>query len=448
MSKNIKYGNKSIKIIYDVETVIIGGGTAGILAAIAAARGGNDTLVVEKSIRLGGTQTNSLVSPMMPTYVENFSLNKEIINRLEERGCKTSDGNGRTSWFNTEDLSYVLETMFVESRGKILYDSTLVDVIKEEDKIQYIIVTSCEGLVAIKGENFVDATGDAILSRMSGVKTNSGDEEGNNQLMSFRFEMGGIDIEKLREYMISLKDTFCPLVKKGQFYEIAFIKGRRFVLEDLFIKGYERGELEEDNLRYFQAFTQPNKQGVMSFNCPHILGINKSTSAVNRSEAITKGRMLMNKLSKFLINNMPGFENAYISKEATALGIRESYRIEGQYILTEEDYNKRARFEDGIAKGDWYLDVHSVNERDEKEDKPFEKGEYYEIPYRSLITNEISNLIVVGRCISTTFLMQSSVRIQPTLRDIGEVAGEACVYSIKNNIELNDINGKLLKKFY
>lgn len=446
MSKQIEYANKKLEVIYEVDTVVVGGGTAGAVAAISAARGGNDTLVVEKSIALGGSQTNSLVAPMMPTYVEKFSLNKEIIDRLEEAGCRTSDGKTSTSWFNVEQLTYLLESMLRESGGNILYDASLVDVIKEDNKIRYIIVTSCEGLVAVEGKNFIDATGDALLSRMSGVKTNAGDANGDSQLMSFRFEMGGIKIDKLREYMIGLKDTFCQLID-GDYYEIAFIKGRGFVLEPLFMKGYENGELEEDNLRYFQAFTVPNKKGVMTFNCPNIVQINQSTTTKNRSQAVTVGRRLMNKLAKFLIKNLPGFEDAYISKEASALGVRESYRIEGKYTLDEKDYIKRARFEDGIVKGDWYLDVHSVKERDKEEDRPLERGEYYEIPYRSLITENISNLIVVGRCISTTFLMQSSIRIQPTLRDMGEVAGDACVYSIKNNVNLNDIDGKVLRKF-
>ena len=445
MNKRIEYANKKLNVIYEVDTVVVGGGTAGAVTAISAARGGNDTLVVEKSIALGGSQTNSLVAPMMPTYVEKFPLNKEIISRLEEEGYGTSDGRSESSWFNGEMLSYILETMLTESGGHILYDATLVDIVKENDAIKYIIVMTCEGLVAIEGKNFVDATGDALLSRMSGVKTNSGDANGNNQLMSFRFEMAGINIDKLREYMISLNDTFCNLTS-GDYYEIAFVKGRGFVLEPLFMEGYKNGELEDDNLRYFQAFTVPNKKGVMTFNCPNIVQINKSTTAKDRSRAVIAGRRLINKLVNFLIKNLPGFEEAYLSKEASALGVRESYRIEGKYILNENDYIKRARFEDGVVKGDWYLDVHSVNERSAEEDKPLERGEYYEIPYRSLITDSISNLIVVGRCISTTFLMQSSVRIQSTLRDMGEVAGEACVYSVKNNISLNEIDGKLIRK--
>ena len=141
---------------------------------------------------------------------------------------------------------------------------------------------------------------------------------------------------------------------------------------------------------------------------------------------------------------MPGFEHAYLQREASMLGIRESWRIRGIYTLTEEDYLKRAKFEDGVVRGDWYIDVHSSSQGLVQKNK-YEAGEYYEIPYRSLVTEEIGNLIVAGRCISTTFLMQASIRIQPTLIDMGEVVGKACHYSVHHQIPLNEIHGNVLR---
>lgn len=443
--KKVTYNNRKIDVIYNIDTVVFGGGTAGVVAAISSAKSGNKTLVLEKSICLGGTQTNALVSPMMPTYVENLEINSLIIKELEELGCNTNDGKSKCSWFNVENLVYVLEKLLLKYDGKILYDTALVDVLLENNKIKYAIVNTCEGLVAIKGKTFIDATGDALLSRLSGVKVESGDKDGNNQMVSLRFEMGGIDIENLRKFMIAKGDTFCPLTE-GEFYEIAMVRDKNFVLQPLFEKGLQDGILKEEDLRYFQAFTIPNKPSCMSFNCPHIPGIDKNTSAISRSEAIIKGREMINRLLKFLKIYVPGFEESYLLKEAGALGVRESYRIVGEYVLTEQDYINRARFEDGIARGDWYIDVHSVKNEEGKELR-FKRGEYYEIPYRSLITKEVKNLIVVGRCISCSFLLQASVRIQPTLRDIGEIAGEACAYSIKENIDLNKISGKNLRKF-
>lgn len=443
--ERVVYNNREIDVIYNVDTVVVGGGTAGAVAAISSAKSGNKTLVIEKYISLGGTQTNALVTPMMPTYVENFEVNSMIINELNEIGCNTRDGKSKCSWFNVENLVYVLEKLILKFNGDILYDANIVDVIKEDNKIKYIIVNTCEGLVAIESKTFIDATGDALLSRLSDVKVESGDKAGDNQMVSFRFEMGGIDVEKLRSYMIANGDKFCPFTE-GEFYEVAMVRNKGFVLQPLFEKGLADGILEEEDLRYFQGFTVPNKPTCMSFNCPHIPGIEKNTTAISRSKAVIKGREMINRLVKFLKIYVPGFEESYLLKEASALGIRESYRIVGDYVLTEDDYVKRARFEDGIAKGDWYIDVHSVKNEEGKEYR-FEKGEYYEIPYRSLVTRSVDNLIVVGRCISCTFLMEASVRIQPTLRDIGEIAGEACAYSVKNNIDLNKINGKLFRKF-
>jgi hypothetical protein len=154
---------------------------------------------------------------------------------------------------------------------------------------------------------------------------------------------------------------------------------------------------------------------------------------------------MIRRLATFLPKYIPGFQNAYLLKEASQLGIRESYRILGKYVLTEQDYLNRSRFYDGIARGDWYIDVHSVNNQDERNVR-FSRGEYYEIPYRSLITNEISNLIAVGRHISSTFLMQASLRIQPTVRDMAHAAGVACAYSVQHRIALNQIDGSRLKE--
>lgn len=153
---------------------------------------------------------------------------------------------------------------------------------------------------------------------------------------------------------------------------------------------------------------------------------------------------MIHRLVYFLQKYMPGFEHAYLAKEAGMLGIRESYRLVGKYVLSEEDYQKRARFEDAVAKGDWYIDVHSASKGLVHKDK-FKVGEYYEIPYRAMINDQIQNLITVGRCISTTFLMQASIRIQPTVIDMGDAAGKACVYAKKHNMSLAKVDGRLLK---
>ena len=114
------------------------------------------------------------------------------------------------------------------------------------------------------------------------------------------------------------------------------------------------------------------------------------------------------------------------------LGARESWRIRGKYYMTEDDYHNRSRFPDAVARTAWYIDAHG-----ERVDEKLPKGEFYEIPYRALITEEVPNLLVAGRCISASFVLQASMRIQPTCMSIGEAAGIAAAWGLKHQLAPN-----------
>lgn len=435
----INYFNKQLPLLGEYDTVIIGGGLAGVSAAISAARGKNKTLIIEKQIMLGGTATNALVSPMMPSYVEHNKNFYEIEEALKKYQKETREDITGYVWFNTETMARALEDLYTGYGGEVLYDATFVDAIVEDENITTVIIMTVEGLVAVKAKQFIDASADALLTRACNVPVTSGDDDGNNQMSSLRFEIAGINVSKYRDYCLSLQDEFSPL-KAGYYFESAMVKGKEFKLEPIFQKGVEAGILKEEDLRYYQCFSLPIKNGCMTFNCPHIASLKNNTTTLARSKAIIEGRQMITRLVTFLNEFMPGFEHAYLAKEASMLGVRESFRLVGKYVLSEEDYINRARFKDAVAKGDWYIDVHSASKGLVHKDK-FQKGEYYEIPYRSLVNETICNLITVGRCISTTFLMQASIRIQPTVIDMGDSAGKACVYGKKHGIALSQIDG-------
>ena len=137
-----------------------------------------------------------------------------------------------------------------------------------------------------------------------------------------------------------------------------------------------------------------------------------------------------------LVSDVPGFEKSYISREAGMLGTRETWRIRGKYYLTAEDYWNGHHFPDGVCRTAYPIDIHDVKLNFGKK---LSKGEYYEIPYRALITNEISNLIVAGRCISGSFAAQASFRIQPTCMSMGEAAGIAAAWGILRSISANEV---------
>ncbi len=445
MQTTVTYAKRDIPLLGKWDTVVVGGGSAGVSAALSSAKGGCTTLIVEKSIRLGGTSTNGLVTPMMKSFTghgENFFA---LENRLKEMGCTTRDEIGtEMRWFTPEAMSRAMETLYLDAGGEILYDAVLSDCMVEEQRIRYLIVTTVQGLCAVEGDSFVDASGDAVLTRAAEVPTAQGDDSGNNQMTSLRFEMGGIDVEKYRGYVMSLGDTY-SIFPHGYFYESAMVGGRSFVLEPLFQKGVEDGVLQPEDLRYFQNFSLPEKPDCLSFNCPHLALLTNNTGAMARSKAISQGHAMTRRLVLFLQKYMPGFEKAYLLQEASMLGIRESFRLVGKYVLGEDVYTERKCFDDGVARGDWYIDVHSAG-KGLFHKNLYQDGDYYEIPYRSMICDEVRNLIVAGRCISATFLMQASVRIIPTCIDMGQAAGEACVYAKARNQALNEIDGRALKK--
>ena len=430
----INYAGRNIPILFDADVCVCGGGPAGVATAVNAARNGVSVVLIEKSIALGGLATLGCVMPMMSPKVENSATPyvEEITRQLIEHGIDPDDKSGRGAcWFNPEVLTLIYDELCANANVDVLYNATIVDAIKNNSNVSTVIVQTIEGLAAVNAKIFVDATGDAYLARSIGVPAKRGAQKtGLNQQMSFRFEMAGIDVKQLYKYVVGkLKDNWSTPTKLP-YLEIAKTKKTL----PIFQEGIARGELTEEDLVYFQAFTVIGKDGTMSMNLPQLPKQFSATDAISYSRAVSYGRVMMRRLANFFVKNMPGFKKAYISREASILGVRESWRIFGKYYMTAEDYFGKHRFPDAICRTAYQIDIH-----DEKLDisRKLKKGDYYEIPYRALVTNEIENLIVVGRCISANFAAQASVRIQPTCMSMGEAAGIAAAWSLQKKIPAN-----------
>lgn len=440
--RTVDYGGRAVPVIGAYDVAVVGGGSAGSACAIRCAQLGLSVVVIDRYAMLGGSATNATVCPMMPTHVAHRSVFAQIERELRASGEATRDGTTAMLWFAPERLGTVYERLLTGSGGEVLYDATLVDVLDAPGadsatrpaprRLRHLVVMTAQGLVGVEAGVMVDASGDAVLARLAGVPTRSGDEAGANQVCSLRFTMGGIDVDAYRDYCLSLGDEFSPL-KSGFFFESAMVAGRGFALEPIFRQGVAEGLLSEGDLRYYQAFSVPGKPGVMAFNCPHIPSLVSNTTARGRSAAIVEAHAAIDRLARFLRAKMPGFGSSFLVGVAPMLGVRESWRIDGVYRLTEQDYARQARFDDGLVRGDWFIDVHSQS-KGLFHQKGYQPGDYYEIPYRCFIAPQVSNLLVVGRCISTTFLMQASVRIIPTVIDMGDAAGCACALSAANGV--------------
>lgn len=458
----VDFGEAELPVLLETDVCVAGGGSAGAAAAVSAARSGAKTVLVERGIMLGGLQTMGCVYPCMPTYIDGSDTPyiQELNRRMEKHGfspdpgivTKTFYGGGR-SVYVPETLSLVYDEMCSDAGVSILYDTALIGVVTEDGKITECVVQTVEGLGKIRAKTFIDATGDALLSRFANVPAEKGSSKtGRNQPMSLRFEMTGVDVNKVFKFFSeTLKDGRMDpeFVKKFKYdhahgrqpyLEFAKIKQN----EAFFKKGVASGELTEDDILYIQGFSILGKPGTLALNCPEMPPLEySSTSAVSRSQSVSFGRSMMHRLAVFFVKNIPGFEKAFISREATMIGVRESWRIRGKYYLEEEDYWQAHHFPDAVCRTAYPIDIHDV-----KLDfvKKLEKGQYYEIPYRAMITNEISNLIVAGRCISGSFAAQASFRIQPTCMSMGEAAGIAAAWGLSHDVEANAIRWEDIPK--
>ena len=437
--ETVKYAEKKLPVLYSVDICVCGGGPAGTAAAVNAARNDSSVVLIERGVALGGLGVLGCVYPFMQTHAPNSDTPYlvELKNRLRGYGIEPFDGVTGQTWHNPETLCLIHDEMCSESGVNVLYQTVVVDSLTSKGKINAVIVQTIAGLAAIKAKTFIDATGDAYLARNSGVDCEKGYEKtGNNQPMSFRFEMGGIDTEKLYNYVaIELNEDWCK--SKLPYFEIAEAMHRkqRYKLENLMARGVETGEITQDEAEYMQAYTIIGKNGVMSMNCPEIPVKFSATDPISYSKAVIFGRKMMRNISRYLIKHLPGFENSFISREAVMLGARESWRIKGKYYMVEDDYHNQSRFPDAVCRTAWFIDAHG-----EKVSEKLPAGGFYEIPYRALVSDKISNLIVVGRCISASFILQASMRIQPTCASIGEAAGIAAAYGIQNRIAANQID--------
>lgn len=442
-AQNITFNTDNIPTLLRADVCVCGGGCAGAAAAVTAARNGLSVVLIEQGTVLGGLQTQGLVYPSMPTKTINSDtpyitdLNKRFymhginVSFTEEPQYKNG-GDARE--YTPELLAFIYDELCADYKVNVLYNATLIGASTQGGKISAAIVHTVEGTCKVEAKIFIDATGDAALSRFAGVETVRGsDVTGRNQKMSFRFEMGGVEEMKVYKFFVKkLKDGWCETKPP----EFEFAKTTH--TEKFYYEGIQRGEVTKDDVAYIQAFTIIGKPGTMSMNCPEVSPfLYSSTSALDRSRAIQQCRIMIRRLANFFRKNIPGFKNAYISREASMLGVRESWRIKGKYYMTKDDYYNAQKFPDAVCRSAYPIDVHdeSLNLG-----KALAKGEFYEIPYRALVPKEISNLLVVGRCISADFPAQAAVRIQPTCMSMGEAAGIASAYALKNNLSVTALD--------
>lgn len=426
----------------ETNVLVAGGGTAGVVAAIAAARGGMSVLLVEQFGALGGSASNALVTPLMDTGIEGnplcSSISEEINKRIADMGFGgTGSGSG---FFDPEMLKFLLEEMAVEAGVKLLYYTYITDVVVKEGHIRGLIVENKGGRSVILAERVIDCTGDGDVCVKAGAKYCKGDgKEGKNQPVSVRYMMDGVDIDRFSEY---IKTYDLDFEYEKPYFHTASVWGRNWALTPVFQKAYEAGDITYEDGAYWQVFGVPGKKHVLAFNCPEIFDRVDGTNPYDLTYAQIYAKKAIIRQTKFYRKYFSGFEDAYIANVAPMVGIRETRRIKCLYTLSDEDVFCQKKFADYIARSNYPVDIHGLKLLCEEPNNSDKSEPFYEIPYRCLVVEGIKGLLTAGRCISSSFAAQGTLRIQPTARATGEAAGIAAALSIKNNIDLANIRGE------
>ncbi len=407
---------------YDL--IVAGGGFAGCAAAICAAREGLQVLLIEQANCLGGAPANCLVNPFMPysTKINGQKtalckgLFREITDNLAQFTQKY-DVALNESVFNEEYLKVILIRMAQEAGVELLLRSFLFSVRTENGAITSVTVINKSGSVELTADYFIDATGDADLAAMAGFPYRLGREEDNLcQPMTLCFRIGNVDLESYRQ----TKSQISPLYQEWK----------------------RRGKL--NNPREDVLIFPTVIEGVLHFNSTRIVKLNP-TDAFDLTKAEILAREQALELFLFLKENFECFKNSHLLSTAAQIGVRESRMINGEYILTGKDLVECRKFEDAIALGNYDIDIHNP-EGEGTSHYYFKEGEYYTIPYRSLIPKDSRNLLVAGRCISVDHEAQASIRIMPIVCCIGEAAGLAIAQSKITYATVSDINTEKLRE--
>jgi hypothetical protein len=413
--------------VLKTDILIIGGGAAGTLAAISAARKNQKVLLLESKGFLGGSRTlmgvdtiNGFFSPGEEIFQLVGGVSYEVVERLIKRKSaflrQNTFGSGPVVTYDIEQLKIVYEEMVLEAGGTLLYHSFVPEVNVEDKTIKSVTVCNKAGLNQVEAKLIVDATGDLDIAASAGEDYELAGKDGNPvQSLTTIFYMANVDNKKA--FSLSQADL-------------------TRIMQDANDSG------KYDLTRIGGSIHPTPHYGYVHANLTRIPNID-ATDPVALTKAEIEGRRQVQEYVRFLINEYPGFENAYLASTACTIGVRESRRLKGEYILTGQDVKKGAKFEDAIACCSAPIEDHNAG-KDVKW-QFIKSGDFYQIPYRSLLPKKIDNLLVAGRCLSATHDGQASARNSAQCMAMGEAVGVAAALAASKGISPRQINNNELQ---
>lgn len=432
------------------DVIVAGGGTAGVLAGLSAAREGAKTLIVEKNRCLGGQFTSGMqgawvgFSDKVKRCVGGMTW--ELRNILKEKNAIV-DENPDTDvcyLYDTEVAKVVLDDMAQKEPNLTVYLNTqIADVIQEGDTVIGLTVLSEMQLKNIYGGIVIDCTGDAAVSAKAGAEFAIRDDR-ELQPMTLIGKMAGVDMEKVRDYYKKnppIEDTMMP----PAWHDFKTFPGlMHFGLKDE-LKNVILPTDKEYLRHWLGIFTSTPNQGEMTINCSGALEADSTQGFEIRTEQENFSQQCLYDVAWAMKNYIPGFENSYLTAIASMLGVRESRRVICDYEVTFDDFLNAKEFDDSIGRGAMPAGFHTP-EGETMCVYDLEPGKSMTIPYRCMVVKGKENLLVAGRCVSYEIEVANCIRCMPQCMVMGEAAGTAAAIAIKEGVSVRDINVSSLKE--
>ncbi|MCR6671335.1 FAD-dependent oxidoreductase [Devosia ginsengisoli] len=430
-------GQRLNQVDYDV--VVLGGGAAGVAAAVASARNGARTLLVEAGPMIGGEMLSGLpIDGCISTRGEWVvgGVSREIFAEAERLGGYVGHFyDWRTIWVVCVDPEVMkIAVMNVVRRAGVdlLLYTFAEDVVVQDGAVTGIVVLNKNQRTLVRAKIFIDASGDGDLAVMAGAQYEKGARDGTEfQPVSLVFRMAGVEVDRLMQFVsehpeniaaaenpyyadIPREEQVRRLVAQG-FPKVFFVANGPLIQNAI-----ATGLLHETALIGIGPVSMARRE--IYCNTTRIANVD-ATRTDQLSKALPD---LMDQVwtsAAFLRAAVPGFEQAVYSGIAPRVGIRETRRIIGEEMLTAEDVLSARKREDGVAKGCHHIDVHGAG-RDQLR-KPIPNGGSYDIPFGALVAKGLENVMMVGRCFSATREAHGSARVMGTCMAMGQAAGTA-----------------------
>lgn len=416
---------RDLPVLRELDVLVVGGGTSGCAAAVAAARRGLRTGLLDRYGFLGGTATAAMVgclcgvytcSPNTVTVIRGYL--EELTRALEARfsGYKLK----HRYQLDHEALKLVLDGWLGDAGVELLFQTLMVDTLLDADgrTVRGVVVETKAGRGAILARLIIDSSGDAdVVARAGGAFEKSPTSE--LQAPSLVFTMGGVDLEQALQ---------TPQAEISRLLQAANASG------------------EYHFNRFSGGYSPVPPEGKVHMNITRITCVD-GTDPDDLSRAYLEGRRQVDEYARFARRYLPGFEGAYIDQIAPQLGIRETRRMVGEYQLTTDDVLGARQFSDAICRGAWPLEIHP-NEGTDTTRIHLEGDTYYQIPFRCLVPRDLEGILVTGRCISTTHEAQASTRVMGPGIATGQAAGTAAALALSagrvpRNVDVAQLQAEL-----